>query len=411
MKTIKDSNFIGKKVLIRVDFNVPQDENLNVTDNTRIVAAKPTIDKILADGGAVIIMTHLGRPKGQVNDKFSIKHIASEIEKVFGKPVKIASDCIGDEVEKIAYNLNEGEILVLENLRFYSEEEKGDKVFAEKLSKLGDAYVNDAFGTAHRKHASTAVIADFFPENKYFGLLMAKELEAIDKVLYNSERPVTAILGGSKVSSKITVIENILPKVDNLIIGGGMAFTFIKAQGGQIGNSIVEDDKLQLALEILQKADQQGVKVYLPVDTIIADVFSNDANTKEVNINEIPDGWQGLDVGHQSANIFNDVILSSKTILWNGPVGVFELPNFANGTKKLGDSIAEATKLGAFSLVGGGDSVAFVKQNGYVDKVSYVSTGGGAMLESLEGLELPGVAAINKLIKNLSAGQPHQNLE
>ena len=396
MKTIKDSNFIGKKVLMRVDFNVPQDENLNVTDNTRIVAAKPTIDKILADGGAVILMTHLGRPKGQVNDKFSIKHIASEIEKVFGKPVKIASDCIGDEVEKIASNLNEGEILVLENLRFYSEEEKGDKVFAEKLSKLGDAYVNDAFGTAHRKHASTAVIADFFPENKYFGLLMAKELEAIDKVLYNSERPVTAILGGSKVSSKITVIENILPKVDNLIIGGGMAFTFIKAQGGQIGNSIVEDDKLQLALEILQKADQQGVKVYLPVDTIIADVFSNDANTKEVNINEIPDGWQGLDVGHQSANIFNDVILSSKTILWNGPVGVFELPNFANGTKKLGDSIAEATKLGAFSLVGGGDSVAFVKQNGYVDKVSYVSTGGGAMLESLEGLELPGVAAINK---------------
>jgi phosphoglycerate kinase len=396
MKTIKDSNFIGKKVLIRVDFNVPQDENLNVTDNTRIVAAKPTIDKILADGGAVILMTHLGRPKGQVNDKFSIKHIASEIEKVFGKPVKIASDCIGDEVEKIASNLNEGEILVLENLRFYSEEEKGDKVFAEKLSKLGDAYVNDAFGTAHRKHASTAVIADFFPENKYFGLLMAKELEAIDKVLYNSERPVTAILGGSKVSSKITVIENILPKVDNLIIGGGMAFTFIKAQGGQIGNSIVEDDKLQLALEILQKADQQGVKVYLPVDTIIADAFSNDANTKEVNINEIPDGWQGLDVGYQSANIFNDVILSSKTILWNGPVGVFELPNFANGTKKLGDSIAEATKLGAFSLVGGGDSVAFVKQNGYVDKVSYVSTGGGAMLESLEGLELPGVAAINK---------------
>ncbi len=396
MKTIKDSNFIGKKVLIRVDFNVPQDENLNVTDNTRIVAAKPTIDKILADGGAVILMTHLGRPKGQVNDKFSIKHIASEIEKVFGKPVKIASDCIGDEVEKIASNLNEGEILVLENLRFYSEEEKGDKVFAEKLSKLGDAYVNDAFGTAHRKHASTAVIADFFPENKYFGLLMAKELEAIDKVLYNSERPVTAILGGSKVSSKITVIENILPKVDNLIIGGGMAFTFIKAQGGQIGNSIVEDDKLQLALEILQKADQQGVKVYLPVDTIIADAFSNDANTKEVNINEIPDGWQGLDVGHQSANIFNDVILSSKTILWNGPVGVFELPNFANGTKKLGDSISEATKLGAFSLVGGGDSVAFVKQNGYVDKVSYVSTGGGAMLESLEGLELPGVAAINK---------------
>ena len=298
MKTIKDFNFIGKKVLIRVDFNVPQDENLNVTDNTRIVAAKPTIDKILADGGVAILMTHLGRPKGQVNDKFSIKHIASEIEKVFGKPVKIASDCIGDEVEKIASNLNEGEILVLENLRFYSEEEKGDKVFAEKLSKLGNAYVNDAFGTAHRKHASTAVIADFFPENKYFGLLMAKELEAIDKVLYNSERPVTAILGGSKVSSKITVIENILPKVDNLIIGGGMAFTFIKAQGGQIGNSIVEDDKLQLALEILQKADQQGVKVYLPVDTIIADAFSNDANTKEVNINEIPDGWQGLDVGH-----------------------------------------------------------------------------------------------------------------
>ncbi|MEN2434053.1 phosphoglycerate kinase [Weeksellaceae bacterium A-14] len=395
MKTINDFDFKGKKALIRVDFNVPQDENLNVTDNTRIVAAKPTIDKILNDGGSVILMTHLGRPKGQASDKFSLKHILPEIEKVLGKPVEFANDCIGSEAEEKAAALEPGQILLLENLRFHNEEEKGDKNFAEKLAKLGDAYVNDAFGTAHRAHASTAVIAQFFPKTKFFGLLMAKELDAIDKVLYNSVKPVTAILGGSKVSSKITVIENILPKVDNLIIGGGMSFTFIKAQGGHIGTSICEDDKMDLALDILEKAKAAHVNVYLPVDVIIADDFSNDADRKEASIYEIPEGWQGLDAGPKSRVIFNDVIMNSKTILWNGPVGVFEMPNFAAGTVALGNSIAEATKEGAFSLVGGGDSVAFVKQNGFADKVSYVSTGGGAMLESLEGLELPGVAAIN----------------
>lgn len=395
MKTIKDFDFNGKKAIVRVDFNVPQDENLNVTDNTRIVAVKPTVDKILADGGSVILMTHLGRPKGQVSDKFSLKHIISDVEKVLGRSVIFADDAIGEDAVEKAKNLQPGEILLLENLRFYNEEEKGDVAFAEKLSKYADAYVNDAFGTAHRAHASTAVIAQFFPSTKFFGLLLAKELEAIDKVLNSGERPVTAILGGSKVSTKITIIENILPAVDNLIIGGGMSFTFVKALGGSIGNSIVEEDKQDLALQILEKAKAQNVKVYLSVDVIAADDFSNDANQQVVDIYEIPEGWEGLDAGPKSREIFNDVILNSKTILWNGPVGVFEMPNFAGGTIALGDSIAEATKLGAFSLVGGGDSVAFVKQNGYADKVSYVSTGGGAMLESLEGLELPGVAAIN----------------
>lgn len=396
MKTIKQFDFSGKKALVRVDFNVPQDENLKVTDNTRITAVKPTIEKILSDGGSVILMTHLGRPKGEKNDKYSLKHILPEIEKILGKSVKFAHDCISEEAVKLASELKSGEILLLENLRFYNEEEKGDKAFAEKLAKLGDAYVNDAFGTAHRAHASTAVIAEFFPQTKFFGLLMAKELEAIDKVLHSGEKPITAILGGSKVSTKITIIENILPVVDNLIIGGGMAFTFIKAQGGNVGNSLVEDDKLDLALEILEKAKNQNVKVYIPVDVIAAKEFNNDAERKEVAANEIPDGWMGLDVGSESQKINNDVIMSSKTILWNGPLGVFEMSNFAEGTKALGDSIAEATKVGAFSLVGGGDSVAFVKQFGYGDKVSYVSTGGGAMLESLEGLELPGVSAINK---------------
>ena len=396
MKTIKQFDFSGKKALVRVDFNVPQDENLKVTDNTRITAVKPTIEKILSDGGSVILMTHLGRPKGEKNDKYSLKHILPEIEKILGKSVKFAEDCIGEEAVKLASELKSGEILLLENLRFYNEEEKGDKAFAEKLAKLGDAYVNDAFGTAHRAHASTAVIAEFFPQTKFFGLLMAKELEAIDKVLHSGEKPITAILGGSKVSTKITIIENILPVVDNLIIGGGMAFTFIKAQGGNVGNSLVEDDKLDLALEILEKAKNQNVKVYIPVDVIAAKEFNNDAERKEAAANEIPDGWMGLDVGSKSQKINNDVIMNSKTILWNGPLGVFEMSNFAEGTKALGDSIAEATKSGAFSLVGGGDSVAFVKQFGYGDKVSYVSTGGGAMLESLEGLELPGVSAINK---------------
>ena len=396
MKTIKDFDFKNKKALVRVDFNVPQDENLNVTDNTRIVAVKPTVDKILADGGSVILMTHLGRPKGEVNDKYSLKHILSEVSKVLGQDVKFVEESVGEKAEQAAAELQAGEILLLENLRFHKEEEKGDEAFAKKLSKLGDAYVNDAFGTAHRAHASTAVIAQFFPSTKFFGLLMEKELIAIDRVLKSGEKPVTAILGGSKVSTKITIIENILPAVDNLIIGGGMSFTFIKALGGKIGKSIVEDDKLSLALEILEKAKQHNVEVYLPTDVVIADDFNNEANRKECSIMEIPEDWQGLDAGPRSREIFNDVLLDSKTILWNGPIGVFEMSNFAAGTIALGDSIAEATKLGAFSLVGGGDSVAFVKQFGYSDKVSYVSTGGGAMLESLEGLELPGVAAINK---------------
>lgn len=395
MKTINDFNFKDKKALVRVDFNVPQSADLQVTDNTRIVAAKPTIDKILNDGGSVILMTHLGRPKGKVSDEFSLKNIVPEIEAVLDREVQFCADCLGEDATKMTGNLKPGEVLLLENLRFYNEEEEGNKEFAEKLSKYADAYVNDAFGTAHREHASTAVIAQYFPSTKFFGLLMAKELEAIDKVLRSGEKPVTAIIGGSKVSSKITIIENMLPAVDNLIIGGGMAFTFIKALGGAIGTSIVEEDKMDLALEILEKAKAQNVKVLLPVDVVAADEFNNDAQRKEVDIFDIPEGWMGLDVGSKTNALFHDAILNSRTILWNGPVGVFEMPNFAAGTIALGDSIAEATKLGAFSLVGGGDSVAFVKQNGYEDKVSYVSTGGGAMLESLEGLELPGVAAIN----------------
>ncbi|MFP3832540.1 phosphoglycerate kinase [Chryseobacterium sp. SIMBA_028] len=395
MKTINDFNFKDKKALVRVDFNVPQDDQLNVTDNTRIVAVKPTVEKILKDGGSVILMTHLGRPKGEVKDEFSLKHILGEVSDVLGQEVKFVDECIGEKAEKAASELKPGEILLLENVRFHNEEEKGDEGFAEQLSKLGDAFVNDAFGTAHRAHASTAVIAKFFSSTKFFGLLMAKELQAIDKVLKSGEKPITAILGGSKVSTKITIIENILPAVDNLIIGGGMAFTFIKALGGKIGNSLVEEDKIPLALEILGKAKEHKVKIYLPSDAIIAESFSNDVERKEADIYAIPEGWMGLDAGHKSRDQFNDVLLNSRTILWNGPIGVFEMSHFAGGTVALGDSIAEATRLGAFSLVGGGDSVAFVKQFGYADKVSYVSTGGGAMLESLEGLELPGVAAIN----------------
>ncbi|RNA61021.1 phosphoglycerate kinase [Chryseobacterium nematophagum] len=395
MKTINDFNFKDKKALVRVDFNVPQDDQLKVTDNTRIVAVKATVDKILDDGGAVILMTHLGRPKGEIKDEFSLKHILDEVSHVLGREVKFVNDCVGEDAEKAASELKSGEILLLENLRFHKEEEKGDESFAKQLAGLADAYVNDAFGTAHRAHASTAVIAQFFNSTKFFGLLMAQELKAIDRVLKSGERPVTAILGGSKVSTKITIIENILPAIDNLIVGGGMAFTFIKALGGKIGNSLVEEDKLSLAIEILNKAKQHNVKVYLPSDTIIAESFNNEVERKEVDIYSIPEGWMGLDAGSKSRDKFNDVILNSRTILWNGPIGVFEMSNFAAGTIALGNSIAEATKQRAFSLVGGGDSVAFVKQFGYSDKVSYVSTGGGAMLESLEGLELPGVAAIN----------------
>lgn len=395
MKTINDINFSGKKALIRVDFNVPLDENFNVTDANRIEAAKPTIDKILNDGGSVILMSHLGRPKNK-EEKYSLKHIVKKVSEVLGKPIQFADDCIGNEAVEKANNLKSREILLLENLRYYSEEEKGDVGFSEKLAQLGDIYVNDAFGTAHRAHASTTIIAQFFPNDKYFGLLLAKEIESLDKVLKNSEKPVTAILGGSKVSSKITVIENILDKIDHLIIGGGMTFTFIKALGGKIGSSICEDDKLDLALEILAKAKEKNVAVHLPVDVVIADAFSNDANTKTVDVNEIPENWQGLDVGAKTLENFRKVILESKTILWNGPVGVFEMEKFANGTIKLGDYIAEATQNGAFSLVGGGDSVSAVKQFGLEPKMSCVSTGGGAMLEMLEGRILPGIEAILK---------------
>ena len=393
MKTLNDFNFNHKKAIIRVDFNVPLDENFQVTDASRIEAAKPTIDKILKDGGSVILMSHLGRPKG-VEEKYSLQHILSKTEEVLGQKVKFAADCIGEVAETAAKNLQPGEILLLENLRFHPEEEKGAVDFAKKLAALGDIYVNDAFGTAHRAHASTTIIAQFFPEAKCFGYLLAREIESIEKVLKNSEKPVVAILGGSKVSSKITVIENILDKVNHMIIGGGMTFTFIKALGGKIGNSICEDDKLELAIEILKQAKEKGVQIHLPVDVVAADSFSNDAKTQIVDVNQIPDGWQGLDAGPKSLEIIKRIILDSKTILWNGPLGVFEMENFANGTISLGEFIAESTKNGAFSLVGGGDSVAAVKQFGFEDKMSYVSTGGGAMLEMLEGRTLPGIAAI-----------------
>lgn len=393
MKTVNDFNFKDKKALIRVDFNVPLNDNFEVTDSTRIVSAKSTIIKVLEDGGSCVLMSHLGRPKG-VQEEFSLKHIIPKIEDVLGVEVKFASNCIGEEAEEKANALQPGEILLLENLRFHEEEKQGDGDFAEKLSKLGDIYVNDAFGTAHRAHASTTIVAQFFPEAKCFGHLLAKEIESIKKVLEDGEKPVLAVLGGAKVSSKITVIENILDKVDHLIIGGGMTFTFIKALGGKIGDSICEDDKMELALDILKQAEAKGVKIHLPVDVVAADAFSNDAKTQVCDVRQIPDGWQGLDAGPNSLKIFDNVVNDSKTILWNGPLGVFEMENFAKGTISLGNSIAESTKNGAFSLVGGGDSVAAVKQFGFEEKVSYVSTGGGAMLESLEGKTLPGIAAI-----------------
>jgi len=393
MKTLNNFNFNNKKALIRVDFNVPLDENFNVTDATRIEAAKPTIDKILADGGSVILMSHLGRPKG-AEEKYSLKHILKTASEVLGVNVKFAENCIGEVAKTAAGNLKPGEVLLLENLRFHSEEEAGDVAFAKELASLGDIYVNDAFGTAHRAHASTTIIAQFFPNDKCFGTLLAKEIESLNRVLKNSEKPVTAVLGGSKVSSKITVIENILDKVDHMIIGGGMTFTFVKALGGKIGDSICEDDKQELALEILRLAKEKGVQIHIPVDVVAANAFSNDADTQIVDVDKIPDGWQGLDAGPKSLENFKKVILESKTILWNGPLGVFELPAFANGTIELGNYIAEATEKGAFSLVGGGDSVSAVKQFGLEDKMSYVSTGGGAMLEMLEGRVLPGIAAI-----------------
>ncbi len=393
MKTLNDFNFNSKKAIIRVDFNVPLDDNFKVTDTTRIEAAKPTIDKILNDGGSVILMSHLGRPKGN-EAKYSLQHIVAKTEEILGRKVHFAADCIGEVAETAAKNLQPGEILLLENLRFYPEEEKGDVAFSKKLAALGDIYVNDAFGTAHRAHASTTIIAQFFQDAKCFGYLLAKEIESIEKVLKNSEKPVVAILGGSKVSSKITVIENILDKVNHMIIGGGMTFTFVKALGGSIGDSICEDDKLELAIEILKQAKEKGVQIHIPIDVVAADAFSNTANTQVVDAKQIPDEWQGLDAGPKSLAIFKRIILDSKTILWNGPLGVFEMENFANGTIALGEYIAESTANGAFSLVGGGDSVAAVKQFGLEPKMSYVSTGGGAMLEMLEGRTLPGIAAI-----------------
>ncbi len=395
MKTVNDIDFKGKKALIRVDFNVPLDADFNVTDETRIRAAKPTILKILEDGGSCVLMSHLGRPKNK-EAEFSLRHIVKSLSNIFGVQVKFVDDCIGPKVAEAVSNLNSGELLLLENLRFYEEETKGDRDFAEKLSKFGDVYVNDAFGTAHRAHASTAIIADFFPDNKCFGLLLASEIENLNKVLESSKRPVTAIIGGAKVSSKIPIIENILDKIDHLIIGGGMAFTFIKAQGGKIGNSLVEEDKQELALEILEAAKKKNVSVHLPVDTVIADSFSETANTQIVAVNNIPDGWMGLDTGPKTNEIFGKVIAESKTILWNGPVGVFEMDKFAEGTKILGENIANATINGAFSLVGGGDSVAAAQKFNLTQKVSYVSTGGGAMLEMLEGKTLPGIKALTK---------------
>ncbi len=393
MKTLDLFNFKDKKALIRVDFNVPLDADFKVTDTTRIEAAKPSIIKILEDGGAVVLMSHLGRPKG-VEAKYSLEHILETISKIIGVTVKFATNCVGDEAEQAVSNLQNGEILLLENLRFHPEEEKGDLKFAEQLSKLGDIYVNDAFGTAHRAHASTAIIAQFFPESKCFGYLLANEINSIKRVLEDSQKPVTAVLGGAKVSSKIGIISNILDKVDHIIIGGGMTFTFIKALGGNIGNSLCEDDKLDLALSILDQAKAKNVKIHLPIDTIIADDFNNDAKTDVVDVYNIPDGWMGLDAGPKTNVGFSYIIAQSKTILWNGPLGVFEMPSFAKGTIELGNAIADATEDGAFSLVGGGDSVAAVKQFGFADKVSYVSTGGGAMLEMLEGKTLPGIAAI-----------------
>ena len=393
MKTLNDFDFKDKKALIRVDFNVPLDENFRVTDDTRIEAAKPTIIKILEDGGSCILMSHLGRPKG-FQEEFSLRHIVSKVEDILRVEVKFVHDCVGEKAEAAAKNLKPGEVLLLENLRFHKEEESGDKDFAEELSHLGDIYVNDAFGTAHRAHASTTIVAEFFPNEKCFGTLLAQEIESIEKVMKTGEKPILAVLGGAKVSSKITIIENILDKVDHLIIGGGMTFTFVKAQGGNVGDSICEDDKMELALDILEKAKSKNVQVHLPVDVVAADAFDNNAKTQIVDVYHIPDGWQGLDAGPKSLEHFKDVVLKSKTILWNGPLGVFEMSNFANGTIELGNYIAEATKKGTFSLVGGGDSVAAVKQFGFENKVSYVSTGGGAMLESLEGQTLPGIAAI-----------------
>ncbi len=396
MKTIDDLHFLNKKALIRVDYNVPLNNQFEITDTTRIDATLPTIRKILNDGGAVILMSHLGRPKAGPEEKFSLKHLLPYLKQMFHTDVRFAGDCIGPSAFEQAAALKPGEILLLENLRFYKEEEKGDEVFAEKLSKLGDVYVNDAFGTAHRAHASTAIIARFFPNAKMFGYVMGNEIANIKKVMVKTPRPFTAILGGAKVSGKIQIIRNLMDKVDHLIIGGGMMFTFIKAEGGTIGGSLIEDDFLEIALLTLKEAKEKGVKIHIPSDAKIADAFDNQANTKVAPADAIPDGWLGLDIGPDTMKQFGEVISNSKTILWNGPMGVFEMSNFEDGTKYVAMKVAEATKEGSFSLVGGGDSVAAVNKYGLEDKVSYVSTGGGAMLEYLEGKVLPGIAAIEE---------------
>ena len=393
MKSIDKCSFRGKKTIIRVDFNVPLDDHKKVTDNSRIEAAKATILKVINDGGSCILMSHLGRPKG-VDQEFSLKHILNEIELVLGLKVKFVSQAIGEKANKAVRKIKAKEVLLLENLRFHPEEIQGDEGFAKTLASYADCYINEAFGTAHRAHASTCLIAKHFPENKFAGRLLLKEVESIKRVLQSGEKPVLGILGGAKVSSKITIIDNIIEKVDQLIIGGGMAFTFVKALGGKIGNSICEDDKLELALSILEKAKEKKVMIHLPLDVVCGDEFSNEANTQVSEINNIPDGWEGMDAGPKSIKAFDRVISMSKTILWNGPVGVFEFDKFSKGTIALGESISKSTKNGSFSLVGGGDSVAAVKKFNFENKVSYVSTGGGAMLESLKGKTLPGIKAL-----------------
>jgi phosphoglycerate kinase len=394
MYQLEQVSFANKRVLVRVDFNVPLDAELNITDDTRIKAAIPTIEKLVKDGAKVILMSHLGRPKNGPEEVFSLKHVISGLKEYLTCEVNFVEDCIGEKVQVAVDNMKWGSVMVLENLRFYKEEEKGDEFFAGQIAENGDAYVNDAFGTAHRAHASTAVIARFFPTDKYFGYLMENEVQAIDRVLHSTEKPVVAIVGGSKVSSKIGIIENLIQKVDALIIGGGMAFTFIKAQGGHVGSSLVEEDRLDQALELLNIAKAKGVQMILPVDALIADKFSADANTQVTPIAEIPDGWMGLDIAAESIALFNNTISNARIVLWNGPMGVFEIPAFANGTKAIAESLVKATSIGAFTLVGGGDSVAAINQMGMAEQVSYVSTGGGAMLESLEGIVLPGIAAI-----------------
>jgi phosphoglycerate kinase len=397
MSNFSSFNFAGQKALIRVDFNVPLNDKFEITDDTRIRAAVPTIQKVLKDGGSVILMSHFGRPKEGPTNKYSLKHLVSHLQELLKVNVLFADDCIGEDAKQKAASLKPGEVLLLENLRFYKEEEKGDKEFAKKLSALGDIYINDAFGTAHRAHASTAVIAGNFPaDKKMFGLLMENEVKSAEKVLRDAENPFTAILGGAKVSDKILIIENLLEKANHIIIGGGMAYTFFKAQGGEIGNSLVEADRLDTAKELIEKAKAKNVQLHLPVDSIIADKFDANANTKEGDNKNIPSGWMGLDIGPKAIKEFTDIILQSRTILWNGPMGVFEMEKFQKGTKAIAEAIATATQKGAFSLIGGGDSVAAINQFGYAEKVSYVSTGGGAMLEFFEGKELPGIAAINR---------------